>query len=62
MPSELRPDREEALLMLTNRNAGVILNFIIVITTFKHHDRCPGNDNSEDNFNIQPQTQQAQCR
>ncbi|GEH44067.1 hypothetical protein EC09E025_01161 [Escherichia coli O145:H28] len=59
MPSELRPDREEVFNHTVSQMLGVILNFIIVITAFKHHDRRPGNDNSEDNFNVRPQTQQA---
>ncbi len=59
MTSELRPDREEAFNHAVSQMLGIILNFIIVITAFKHHDRRPGDDDSEDNFNIRPQTQQA---
>jgi hypothetical protein len=59
MSSEFRPDREEAFNHAISQVLGIILNFVIVITAFEHHDRSPGNNNGKDNFDIRAKTQQA---
>lgn len=59
MSGQFLPNREEAFNRAISKVLRIILNFVIIPTAFKHHDRSPCNNNGKDQLDIRAKAKQT---